>query len=360
MILHYTAIVFISIFSMFTMALAAESNSFMPIKGKRTFQLLFFLLIIANLSEWIGISLNGAPVDFRIIYIGAKFIKFVVAPAIPIVCAEAIDGNRITKIMIIPIIINALLQIFSLFTGVIFSVNSENDYNHGSLYFLYIILLSINMLFAIVHCYKFGQRYQYNNFIFMLMIVILVICVVILQFTVLNLQVDWIGASIGAIMMYVYYDQLVQQVDDMTKMLNRRSYNCRIETFDKNAAILIFDVNNFKYVNDTYGHNFGDQCLIKISEEIRKIFEKYGECYRIGGDEFCVIMTQNIDKAELLISKYLHAMEVVRSEQVHLPSVSVGCVLFEPDKENIDEAIKHADKVMYQFKEKHYTYNMTV
>lgn len=138
----------------------------------------------------------------------------------------------------------------------------------------------------------------------------------------------------------------------MTGLLNRRSYNCRIERFHQPAAILFFDVDKFKYANDTYGHNFGDECLICISSEIRRTFDKYGECYRFGGDEFCVIITRNIEKIKSLISKYLHHIESIREGELRLPTVSVGYVLFEPAKESISKAIERADKIMYKYKQK--------
>lgn len=352
MVSHYTAIVFISVLSMFIMILGAQSNSFMPIRRKRNFQLLFFLLIVSNLSEWLAAYLNGAANDLRTLHIVAKFIELMLTPVIPIVSVEAIGGDKNTKLMSIPAKINVVLQIVSLFTGVVFSVDAENMYHRGSLYSLYVMLFVSGIIFLIIHCFRFSQQYQSKNILFLMMIVLLVVGVMVMQIVASQLRLDWTCVSIAAIMFYIYYDQLVQQVDHMTRLLNRRSYDCRIESFHEPAAILFFDVNRFKYVNDTYGHSFGDECLINISAEIRRIFENYGECYRFGGDEFCVIMTDNTENTEKLISKYLHQMESLSEDESRLPSVSVGYVLFEPTKESIDEAIKRADRTMYEFKEK--------
>ena len=352
MVSHYTAIVFISVISMFIMIFGAESNTFMPIKQKRRFQLLFFLLILSNLAEWVAASINGDISFFRIIHIFAKFIEFILAPVIPIVCSEAIDGDKNTKLMIIPLLINAVLQILSLFTGIIFEVDSGNVYHRGIFYYLYISLVACSVLFLLVHCLQFGQRYQFNNILFLFLILLLVVGITITQLVASQLRLDWTCVSIAAIMFYIYYDQLVQQVDDMTKLLNRRSYNCRIENFNQSASILFFDVDNFKYVNDTYGHGFGDECLITISLELRKVFEKYGKCYRFGGDEFCVMMTRNIENTEELISKYLRKIEDIRKREIRLPSISVGYVLFNPDTESIYEAIDRADKIMYKVKDR--------
>lgn len=354
MISHYTAIVFISAISMFIMILGVNSNCFMPLKRKRSFQLLFFLLIIINLAEWLAAGVNGKSGELKNIHLYAKFTEFILAPIIPVVCTDAIGGDKNTQVMSIPIIINTILQIFSLATNIIFYIDLDNVYHRGVFYPIYIFWVICSILFLVIHCVRFGRKYEFNNGLFLMLNLLLVGGIIVAQLLVSELRLDWTCVSISSIMLYIYYDQLVQQVDDLTKLLNRRSYNCKIENFHKRAAILFFDVDNFKNINDTYGHNFGDECLIKGSREIKKVFEKYGSCYRFGGDEFCVIMTQNIECTEMLISKYLKKIEKLRSNEVRLPSVSVGYVIFEPDKETIDEAINRADKIMYDYKEKNH------
>ena len=53
--------------------------------------------------------------------------------------------------------------------------------------------------------------------------------------------------------------------------------------------VFLFDVDAFKAINDTYGHQYGDECLHTIAAAIRETFSSVGLCYRIGGDEFCVL-----------------------------------------------------------------------
>jgi diguanylate cyclase (GGDEF)-like protein len=55
-------------------------------------------------------------------------------------------------------------------------------------------------------------------------------------------------------------------------------------------VIVTFDLNNLKQCNDQYGHRVGDEYIINAAHIIEDNFERYGKCYRIGGDEFCVIM----------------------------------------------------------------------
>lgn len=348
--LYYTAIVFITAFSLGIMILGVQGNRFIPLVRKRGFQVLFALLILANLAEWLATYLNGAASSLIAMHIGTKFVELMLTPIIPFACAFTIRGDKYAKLMCIPIGINTILQIASLFTGIIFYIDAENLYYRGPGYPVYVILFSLAFVFLIIHCSKFSQRYQHQNLPFLSMIMVLVTIAVAMPLIVSDLRLDWSCVSIAAVMFYIYYDQLVQQVDDLTALLNRRSYDCQIEHFHEKATILFFDVDNFKEINDSYGHHFGDQCLILVGKEIKQVFEKYGHCFRFGGDEFCAILTRNLENTEELISRYLHRTEKLRLVEPRLPRVSVGYAIFEPTKEPISEAINRADQMMYQLK----------
>ncbi|SET19252.1 GGDEF domain-containing protein [[Clostridium] polysaccharolyticum] len=101
-----------------------------------------------------------------------------------------------------------------------------------------------------------------------------------------------------------FISQLAYQ-DGLTNLSNRTAFKERMDSIQldqENAAILMFDVNNLKVVNDTLGHQYGDEMLVKSSRIILNAFEEIGgECYRIGGDEFVVILAKE-DLYETLTS----------------------------------------------------------
>lgn len=83
--------------------------------------------------------------------------------------------------------------------------------------------------------------------------------------------------------------------DSMTLLGNRNAYELHLQRIISNPphrlVFILFDVDNLKMINDTYGHHVGDQAIYLSAQCIREIFEHSGSCYRIGGDEFCVILT---------------------------------------------------------------------
>lgn len=155
-----------------------------------------------------------------------------------------------------------------------------------------------------------------------------------------------------------YYIQ--SNTDELTGFYNRRAYESDIEIAEKmqlkdNFVYLLIDVNELKAVNDSMGHEAGDEIIKGASEIIRRCFDQYGKLYRIGGDEFVVLMY--IDEPELEIVKrdYDRNINAWRGEIVERVSTSNGYALKSefPDA-SIHEMAQIADKRMYVAKDTYY------
>ena len=129
-------------------------------------------------------------------------------------------------------------------------------------------------------------------------------------------------------MVYILYSELTQKIDTLTHLLNRRSYESRPASLRGHAVIYYFDVDEFKSVNDTFGHGVGDAVLAEVGSTIYAVFSKVGYCYRIGGDEFCVIAQISDTAAEKYLSEFLRELTATASEK-RAPAARVGrlCVL---------------------------------
>ena len=111
--------------------------------------------------------------------------------------------------------------------------------------------------------------------------------------------------------------------------------------------LIVLDLDDFKYINDTYGHLAGDRCLREIAGCLKKAYSRYGNCYRIGGDEFVIILPES-GKAE-----FEEQMEQVQEDlkQAHI-SYSMG---LEWKKEGMLESmLKAAEQRMYAEKNAYY------
>lgn len=143
--------------------------------------------------------------------------------------------------------------------------------------------------------------------------------------------------------------------DKLTDLYNRRGFEALLDVLDLSyAAVLLVDLDNFKAVNDTYGHNAGDKVLTKLSHALLEQFGDDGFVCRFGGDEFVVVM-ENTPPAmqEYLSEKILAINETLKDSEkdgVAPISISVG-VSFCNGSADVEKLLKHADASLYEAKE---------
>lgn len=121
------------------------------------------------------------------------------------------------------------------------------------------------------------------------------------------------------------------------------------------VALLFVDIDNFKNVNDTLGHAFGDMLIKNLSEKLTSLF-KYNEyIYRLSGDEFIVLLTKIKDVAEAGegADKILRAFtdEIIIQDSVLRVSVSIGIAVYPDHCNRLEQLLKYADIAMYKVKD---------
>ncbi|MCM1182181.1 MAG: GGDEF domain-containing protein [Roseburia sp.] len=153
------------------------------------------------------------------------------------------------------------------------------------------------------------------------------------------------------------YQQLAY-TDQMTGLNNRSCFNLDFEQFSqapKDIAVIDCDLNNLKYTNDTFGHSAGDRYIKNCANIINEIFSGIGKCYRVGGDEF-VVLVQNSSKFDL--TYYLAMLESSvdacnRENKGLRMQIAYGCAVYsDTEDENLEDTYNRADKIMYEDKKK--------
>ncbi len=154
--------------------------------------------------------------------------------------------------------------------------------------------------------------------------------------------------------------ELKLKQDDLTKLLNKSTTNSEVEAFLKQNvrgthALMLIDVDNFKGINDTLGHMFGDNVLITVARKIKDLFRATDIVGRIGGDEFLVFMKhtdyyQAKLKAESICRNVRQTYHGGSKEKVEV-SCSVGVAIIGTVKESYSSLFARADMAMYQAKE---------
>ena len=179
------------------------------------------------------------------------------------------------------------------------------------------------------------------------------------------------GEKIGytAIRQDITDKKMVEQIsitDGLTNIFNRRHFNEVIPDIinsakreDETLCFLIMDIDYFKQYNDTYGHQMGDEVLIKVAGVLKKSLKRAGDfCFRLGGEEFGIVfkgknMDESISFSET-IRKNIEELKIEHSKNgaSKYVTISAGMVCKKASGINsADEIYKDADLLLYKAKE---------
>lgn len=331
------------------MSTIVHSNRILPRQNKLGFQITFLLLVLVCISEWYGVYSDLGYSNNRTLHILTKFVEFSIAPIIAFTVGIAVGSFKKTKLLLIPLIIHIFLEIINLYYGFIFTINANNIYERSNFYMIYVLAYLIGITSLFISLYYLKEAYHNTSHSTLVTMFTLLIVTIGIQMFNENMHIVWTFVTVATIQLYCYYSALVNQVDSLTSLLNRKCYETEISDINSDCIILYFDVDKFKTINDTYGHSFGDYCLKEVSKILNKAYGKYGCCYRIGGDEFCVILESRLDSIDKLNENLFNLVNMYQSLEPRLPSVSIGYAVHSKYS-NIEDTINKADRNMYNFK----------
>lgn len=151
--------------------------------------------------------------------------------------------------------------------------------------------------------------------------------------------------------------------DKLTSLYNRYYLSVlenRIKKYKLDCTIMMIDINRFKYINDTYGHNIGDQAIMELSKLLRSVVNIQGEVLRYAGDEFILVLNmQEKSKVEKIISKIYEELNNFNlySGNPYKLSIAIGYSEINLTKHSMDELLDITDKLMYKNKQEYYKNN---
>ncbi len=159
-------------------------------------------------------------------------------------------------------------------------------------------------------------------------------------------------------------DKLYQlaHFDTLTGLSNRHDFMHRLQQsleksqdLEEKVAVLFMDLDGFKTINDTFGHNAGDEVLITIASRLQKVIRKSDVLARIGGDEFTIIVddANDIRSLSTLAQKMIEtvAQDIPLMNTIVNVTTSIGISVYPDDSLDLECVLKHADNAMYQAKQ---------
>jgi diguanylate cyclase (GGDEF)-like protein len=157
-------------------------------------------------------------------------------------------------------------------------------------------------------------------------------------------------------------DRFLAHHDTLTGLPNRRLLEDRLrqalhlaQRRDSRVAVMLVDLDDFKQVNDRFGHRAGDAALREVAERLSACMRKADTLARQGGDEFVVVIPELANEADcdVVAGKILHALEAplaIEDEAVRL-GASIGISLYPADARDGEALLRNADAAMYRAKQ---------
>lgn len=265
--------------------------------------------------------------------------------------------NRLKYILFALFLVNSVLSITSFYTGWFFKIDSENIYSRGSFYWVHSMYDYILLLYPIGYIFKnrniIEKKYYHSLLVFSIPITI----GASLQIAFYGWSLTWSGMAVSILTIYFNIQNKSLNTDYLTNVYNRRLLDSYLKMKiknskqDKSFSAILIDLNGFKNINDTFGHDVGDEAIKDAAQIIKSSLGRDDFVARYGGDEFFIIINSN-DKfiLENIVKNLKNNVDKFNqcSEKPYKLSFAMGYAVYN-SKNNMDsdEFFKYIDEKMY-------------
>ena len=337
---------------------------------------IFISLLIFNIAilfiDSFQIIFDGNPTELGgIVLKVATFIYYLLNPIIPLVWVLYIDfhifkSKQKVKRAIYACLPFLLIHLFFLVmsnisSDYIYYIDSSNNYFRGPLLWITITLTYGLVLAATVMVIIFRKKIRKDEVLPLILFALPPAFAAIIQLANPGMTIIWPSVTISLLIIYIYIQAKLTTTDYLTGLFNRREYDNRIimlnQHKNKNLKMsgIVIDIDNFKTINDIYGHSVGDDALINLSEILKLSVRKDDFVARLGGDEFSIILLNQDEKALNEIVKRVKVNIQAFNDTITIPyklNISIGYGEFVSDKfETIEKFFIFLDHKMYEAKQ---------
>lgn len=347
----HSATLLITIMMLATLLVHANISDAMEKNLCSAFKKGYVMIGICAILDWFRIAMNGAMGVSTFMHFLVVSLEYSLAPFITLLLIGVLGGMERNRWLIPLFIFNIFFQLTSYFTHASFYINSSNFFVFGDYFRVYVAIYALGIVLMYKEVFMCSKQYQNCSSILLVLNLISLTLGIGINEYFGDLHTTFLAVAIASVMFYLYFMEMSIQTDGLTKLLNYRCYNSHLKKINYATAVVMFDINKFKQVNDTYGHEKGDIVLKLVASALRSALGTYGYIYRLGGDEFCLIldkgMLRHTDFDDMRNRLDILLAEMRKKEPV-LPSISMGYAVY--DGENgaaLKEIIAEADRKMY-------------
>lgn len=351
----YIATCSIDIFALLFLCVLLHRSNMLNNYRKKPFLFAIVLTIIIILSEAGTILAGDGYTGLRNFNICCNVVGFAITPMIPLALIAISDITILQthKLLLLPTLINMIAVVLSPAFKLIFYVDINNHYERGNSFFIFIVVYIINLILLITSALRAGELHHYPIKGRILVLSLFTVAGTSIQLVFPLVYSSWHCVTLALLLYFLLLSEFDSSFDPLTGLYNRSAFEkaAKQMTGRKAFSVIVLDINDFKSVNDTYGHNYGDIVLKAVAAIMRKSLDNHYTCYRVGGDEFYIICKETKqEQIAYQLRNMTNALAEERKNDRHLPTLAYGYSVFRGGSLDFQKILKEADKQMYCFK----------
>lgn len=368
---YYTSVIFIILLALAVLSILISENNRIPREKKRLFIATNVLISVAAIAECAGVHLNGKETIPSWVLAAVKAVDYTLTPMTGGALIALMQKKHSKRTLLTLLFAaNAVFQAVSACKGWMIVIDAHHSYTHGPLYPVYMALYLFVLLNLFAKMISYGKSFRKQNRNSLYATILLIFVGIALQEVFGNYRVAYLAATFGSAFLFIHYnefsqlaldDELTEQQiiiyrDALTGVFSRFAYNNAVKKpVPESTVAFLLDINGLKAVNDTIGHEAGDELIRGAADCIGETLGRYGRVFRIGGDEFAVLAAMPYAQVEDALAKLKQKTDGWTGKKVKELSLSAGYALAaEHEGASMEELVKEADKGMYEQKKAYY------
>ncbi len=343
----------------FTLALAVglsvfvlSSTSF-EARINRCFIMLILVIVFLDIADMVDYRLSLFP-SLNVVRYASSALGYTLRPAtLAVVLAILFRRKSSNYALWIPIAIIFLLEATSYFTHLTFWFDVNNDFHRGVLCYIPHIISAVYMVVLIVSTIRMHKKMDLGEVLTIFYIAVLCGFSTYIESTQGAKFLLPAAMMVSCSLYYLFLYVQTYKRDALTELLNRRSFFLdAAKNAQTDFTVISIDMNGLKDINDTKGHQAGDVALRTIADTLVEISDKHDRVYRVGGDEFTVIVKSHNESDTL---RFIQTAKAKLKESGYTASFGYA---FYTANDNFDDVCNMADRNMYEDKN-HYRHRVS-
>ncbi len=368
---YYTSVIIIVLLALGVLSVLISENDRIPKEKKRLFLVTNALIAIAAVAECAGVHIDGKRNIPSGVLAAVKAVDYTLTPMTGGALIALMRPEGFKKAPLPWLFIgNAVFQIVAACQGWMIVIDRQHHYTHGPLYPIYMAFYLLIIIGLAVRMISYGKSFRKQNRKSLYALILLVFVGIGMQELLGNYRVAYLAVTFGAAFLFIHYSEFSQlQLDDaiaeqqvklsrdaLTGVCSRFAYMDALQdSIPKDFTVFLLDINGLKKVNDSIGHDAGDELICGAAACIAETLGKSGKVFRLGGDEFAVFTSMTQEQTDTALAKLKQKVDSWSGKKAKKLSLSVGAA-FARDYAgySITELVKEADRAMYEQKKEYY------